>query len=194
MKQYLDERINNAIKESFEVAVKNSEWNERYLNEWNILFECIDKMLEYVNNDYKGELRLNVNMWWVLRDTLEKILNLYNLTLDIESLMEDTENTLVITKNKIKKEIFDKMEDYGWGFDDNSADSINERNRNRFKSFLEIYKKHYDYINELCEYLIEKERKGEDKETTLKNIDIDSLNIMIGFMSDFLRAFNEIDY
>ena len=81
IKQYEDERINELIKKSFELAVKDSEWNLRYLQEWNILFEDIDKMLEYVNNGYKGELRVNSNIWYILQDTLCAILRLYGLEL-----------------------------------------------------------------------------------------------------------------
>ena len=52
-KQYKDERINELIKKSFEIAVKDDEWNIRNLQEWNILFEDIDKTLEYIENGYK---------------------------------------------------------------------------------------------------------------------------------------------
>ena len=71
-KEYKDERINELIKKSFELAVRDDEWKLRYLQEWNILFEDIDKMLEYVENGYKGELRVNSNMWWVLQETLRR--------------------------------------------------------------------------------------------------------------------------
>lgn len=38
-KEYKDERINELIKKSFELAVRDDEWKSRYLQEWNILFE-----------------------------------------------------------------------------------------------------------------------------------------------------------
>ena len=93
-KQYKDDRINELIKKSFEIAVKDDEWNIRNLQEWNILFEDIDKTLEYVENGYKGELRLNSNIWWVLNETLYKVLALYGLTLVGEDRV--CENELVI--------------------------------------------------------------------------------------------------
>lgn len=93
-KEYKDNRINELIKKSFEVAVKDDEWNIRYLQEWNILFEDIDKTLEYVENDYKGELRLNSNIWWVLQETLVKVLKLYGLELIEEERV--SENELVV--------------------------------------------------------------------------------------------------
>ena len=185
---------NNIIRKAFEVAIKDEEWTYRLLSEWNALFEEIDKVLEYVNNDYKGELRVNDNIWWVLEEALCKVLDLYNL--QIEDTEYVNEEALVIWKdtsvNNVKKKIFDKMEEYGWTFDDDLADSIDEKNENRFKSFLAIYNIHYGYIEELYEYLTDKENNGVDKETTLKNIDIVDLKLMIDFMSDFLRAFNEI--
>ena len=95
-KEYKDERINELIKKSFERAVKDDEWQIRYLQEWNILFEGIDKMLNYVNNGCVGELRVNSNMWWVLQETLAEVLNLYGLELIGETRV--SENELVIPK------------------------------------------------------------------------------------------------
>lgn len=93
-KEYKDERINELIKKSFELAVRDDEWKLRYLQEWNILFEDIDKMLEYVENGYKGELRVNSNMWYILQDTLCAILRLYGLELIGEERV--SENELVV--------------------------------------------------------------------------------------------------
>jgi len=95
-KIYENEKINELIKKSFEIAVKDDEWQIRYLDEWNILFEDINKMLDYVNNGCVGELRVNGNMWWVLRETLVGILDLYDLEMVIEERV--TENELVIPK------------------------------------------------------------------------------------------------
>ena len=96
-KEYKDERINELIKKSFELAVRDNEWELRNLQEWNILFEDIDKTLEYVENGYKGELRVNSNMWYILQETLIRILALYNLQLIGEKKV--SENELVLIKN-----------------------------------------------------------------------------------------------
>lgn len=98
-KEYKDERINELIKKSFELAVRDDEWKLRYLQEWNILFEDIDKMLEYVENGYKGELRVNSNMWYILQDTLCAILRLYGLELIGEERV--SENELVVPISRI---------------------------------------------------------------------------------------------
>lgn len=110
IKQYEDERINELIKKSFELAVKDSEWNLRYLQEWNILFEDIDKMLEYVNNGYKGELRVNSNIWYILQDTLCAILRLYGLELIGEERVSENELVVPISRiGNIKEKIFNNM-------------------------------------------------------------------------------------
>ena len=90
-KEYKDERINELIKKSFELAVRDNEWELRNLQEWNILFEDIDKTLEYVENGYKGELRVNSNMWYILQETLIRILALYNLQLIGEKKVSENE-------------------------------------------------------------------------------------------------------
>lgn len=98
IKEYKDERINELIKKSFEYAINDSEWEYRYLSEWNLLFSAIDKMLDYINNGRVGELRLNTNMWYILSDTLCAILRLYDLELVGEK--QVSENELVIDKKK----------------------------------------------------------------------------------------------
>lgn len=97
IKEYKDERINKIIRHSFEVAVKDSEWELRSLAEWNILFNDIDKILEYVDNGKYGRLVVDSNIWWVLQNALIDVLDLYDLQLIGErdkNYMEE-----VITKN-----------------------------------------------------------------------------------------------
>lgn len=80
MREY-NEDIEKILKRTFEIAVKDSEWGIRHLAEWNILFEGIDKTLEYVNGGKVGKLFLNSNMWYVLNDALVSVLALYDLKL-----------------------------------------------------------------------------------------------------------------
>ena len=109
-KEYKDERINELIKKSFELAVRDNEWELRYLQEWNILFEDIDKMLEYVENGYKGELRVNSNMWYILQETLVRILALYDLQLIGEEKVSEDELVVPISRvGNIKEKVFNKM-------------------------------------------------------------------------------------
>lgn len=91
IKQY-DERIMNILKDSFKSAINDDEWKDRSLMEWNYLFEDIDKIIEYVNNGKKGNLLVYTNMWYVLRDALDKIASLYDLEvlwLSDKGLMEE---------------------------------------------------------------------------------------------------------
>ena len=138
-KEYKDERINELIKKSFEIAVRDDEWKLRYLQEWNILFEDIDKMLEYVENGYKGELRVNSNIWWVLQETLVKVLELYNLQLIGEEKVSEDELVVPISRvGNIKEKVFNKMIQYGWNLADNELEDF-DNVYNIHKNFLDSY-------------------------------------------------------
>ena len=176
-----DERINELIKKSFELAVRDDEWKLRYLQEWNILFEDIDKMLEYVENGYKGELRVNSNMWWVLQETLFKVLELYDLELIGEEKVSENELVVPISRvGNIKEKVFEKMREYGWNLGDNTD-----------KDFADVYNIHYIFIDSLYGYFREQEEIG--KSIDLNDISEEGLFETIVFMSDFLRALNDID-
>lgn len=180
-KEYKDDRINELIKKSFEVAVKDDEWNIRYLQEWNILFEDIDKTLEYVENGYKGELRLNSNIWWVLNETLYKVLALYGLTLIGEDRV--SENELVVPINqvgKVKEKIFDKMIQYGWnlGF-------------NKMEDFSNVYNIHKNFLDSCYDFKCEVAEN--DEILNMNDISVLSFEDMLDFMTDFLRALDEVD-
>ena len=180
-KEYKDERINELIKKSFELAVRDNEWKLRYLQEWNILFEDIDKMLEYVENGYKGELRVNSNMWYILKETLVKILALYDLQLIGEEKVSENELVVPISKiGNIKEKIFEKMQEYGWNLGNNT-----------YKDFADVYDIHYGFIDSLYDYFREQEEIG--KSIDLNDISEEGLFETIVFMSDFLRALNDID-
>ena len=180
-KEYKDERINELIKKSFELAVRDDEWKLRYLQEWNILFEDIDKMLEYVENGYKGELRVNSNMWYILKETLVKILALYDLQLIGEEKVSENELVVPISKiGNIKEKIFEKMQEYGWNLGNNT-----------YKDFADVYDIHYGFIDSLYDYFREQEEIG--KSIDLNDISKEGLFETIVFMSDFLRALNDID-
>ena len=180
-KEYKDERINELIKKSFELAVRDNEWKLRYLQEWNILFEDIDKMLEYVENGYKGELRVNSNMWYILKETLVRILALYDLQLIGEEKVSENELVVPISKiGNIKEKIFEKMQEYGWNLGNNT-----------YKDFADVYDIHYGFIDSLYDYFREQEEIG--KSIDLNDISEEGLFETIVFMSDFLRALNDID-
>lgn len=74
----------------------------------------------------------------------------------------------------MKNEVFNKMKEYGWNLD----------------SFIEVYNTHHQFIDEIYEYFREKEEN--DESVNLNDINKENLLEMVVFMSDFLRAFNEI--
>ena len=179
-KEYKDERINELIKKSFELAVRDDEWKLRYLQEWNILFEDIDKMLEYVENGYKGELRVNSNMWWVLQETLFKVLELYDLELIGEEKVSENELVVPISRvGNIKEKVFEKMREYGWNLGDNTN-----------KDFADVYDTHYKFIEGCYDYIADCDM---NEPLNMNDISASGFEDMITFMSDFLRALNDID-
>ena len=82
IKEYEDKRINELIKKSFERAIKDSEWSIRSLSEWNLLYNCIDKVLEFVESGKTKEIYVNRNMWHILQDTFFDILDLYKVDIN----------------------------------------------------------------------------------------------------------------
>jgi len=72
----------------------------------------------------------------------------------------------------MKNKIFDKMIEYGWNLED----------------FNEVYDTHYYNIDSWYEYI-----SGEDYDYTMQDISKSKFESMIDFMSDFLRALNELD-
>lgn len=72
----------------------------------------------------------------------------------------------------MKNKIFDKMIEYGWNLED----------------FNEVYDTHYYNIDDWYDYI-----SGEDYDYTMQDISKSKFESMIDFMSDFLRALNELD-
>lgn len=181
IKEYKDNRINELIKKSFEVAVRDDEWNIRYLQEWNILFEDIDKTLEYVENGYKGELRLNSNIWWVLQETLVQVLKLYGLELVGEERVSENELVVPIKKvGKVKEKVFEKMIQYGWNLGENELED-----------FGNVYDIHKGFLDSCYDFKCE---VAEDDEIlNMNDISVSSFEDMLDFMTDFLRALDEVD-
>lgn len=180
-KEYKDERINELIKKSFEIAVRDDEWELRYLQEWNILFEDIDKMLEYVENGYKGELRVNSNIWWVLQETLVKVLELYDLQLIGEEKVSEDELVVPISRvGNIKEKVFNKMIQYGWNLADNELED-----------FDNVYNIHKNFLDSCYDFKCKVEEENEI--LNMNDISVSSFEDMLDFMTDFLRAFEEVD-
>lgn len=72
----------------------------------------------------------------------------------------------------MKEKIFNKMIEYGWNLED----------------FNEVYDTHYYNIDDWYDYI-----SGEDYDYTMQDISKSKFESMIDFMSDFLRALNELD-
>lgn len=72
----------------------------------------------------------------------------------------------------MKNKIFNKMKEYGWNLED----------------FNEVYNIHYYNIDDWYEYI-----SGEDYDYTMQDISKSKFESMIDFMSDFLRAINDLE-
>ena len=79
----------------------------------------------------------------------------------------------------MKEKIFAKMREYGWNLGYNTD-----------KDFEEVYKIHYNFIEGCYDYISDYDI---NEPLSLSDIDTQSFEDMITFMSDFLRAINDID-
>lgn len=75
----------------------------------------------------------------------------------------------------MKEKIFDKMIEYGWNLED----------------WNNVYDIHYNFIQNLFDYFVETDEPNCSR--NLNDINEQSLHDMIDFMSDFVRAVNDID-
>lgn len=75
----------------------------------------------------------------------------------------------------MKTKIFEKMAEYGWNLED----------------FADVYNIHYNFIDSLYDYFVETDEPNVSRD--LNDINEQSLHDMADFMSDFLRALNNID-
>lgn len=80
----------------------------------------------------------------------------------------------------MKDKVFNKMKEYGWNLGDNTN-----------KDFEDVYNTHYDFIQSLYNYFVETDEPNVSRD--LNDINEQNLQDMTSFMSDFLRAFNEIN-
>lgn len=75
----------------------------------------------------------------------------------------------------MKEKIFDKMIEYGWNLED----------------WNNVYDIHYNFIQNLFDYFVETDEPNCSR--NLNDINEQSLHDMVDFMSDFVRAVNDID-
>lgn len=181
LKHYDNENINKELRKMFERAVKDDEYVERFEcgGDFEVLMQNIDKILKYVESGYRGKLYLNSNMWYICQETLINILALYGLKLVGTDKCTEKEEVVVI-KRPFREKVFKKMQEYGWHLGDNT-----------YKDFADVYDIHYRFIDSLYGYFREQEVAG--KSIDLNNISKEGLFETIVFMSDFLRALNDID-
>ena len=79
----------------------------------------------------------------------------------------------------MKNKIFEKMREYGWNLDDNTD-----------KDFANVYNTHYNFIEGCYDYIADCDM---NEPLNMNDISASGFEDMITFMSDFLRALNELD-
>lgn len=101
IKHYTDERINECIEKMFEFGIKDNEFKERFTigEDFIILANNIEKIINYVNSNYEGELYLNSNIYYICYDCLVKILEIYGLKLIGEQKVTENERVVRIDEN-----------------------------------------------------------------------------------------------
>ena len=87
---------------------------------------------------------------------------------------------VIVIRKPLREKIFEKMQEYGWNLGNNT-----------YKDFADVYDIHYKFIDSLYDYFREQEEIG--KSIDLNDISEEGLFETIVFMSDFLRALNDID-
>lgn len=80
----------------------------------------------------------------------------------------------------MKDKIFNKMMHYGWNLGDNKLEDFNN-----------VYNIHKDFLDKCYDYKCEVEEN--DEVLNMNNISVSSFEDMLDFMSDFLRALDEVD-
>lgn len=81
----------------------------------------------------------------------------------------------------MKDKIFDKMIEYGWNLGDNTKEE-----------WESVFNTHCDFIGSCYEYKCECEEN--DEILNMNDISVSSFEDMVDFMSDFLRAIQDIDF
>ena len=76
----------------------------------------------------------------------------------------------------MKDKIFKKMIQYGWNLGDNAEED-----------FEEVYNIHKDFLEEVYDF------KTENEDFTMQDISKSRFEDMVDFMSDFLRALDEVN-
>ena len=79
---------------------------------------------------------------------------------------------------KIKEKIFEKMREYGWHLGENTNADYNN-----------VYDIHYNFIQNLYDWFVETDYKDRN----LDDINEQSLHDYTDFMSDFVRAINDLE-
>lgn len=99
MKVYEDDRINTILSNlEFDIK-KEEEYNYRDIeSDLKEVCDSVDKIVNYVDNGYKGKLYLNSNVWQICYEAVADVLKLYDLK--FKGSEKVTESEEIITVNE----------------------------------------------------------------------------------------------
>lgn len=103
MFEFKDANVNKLLQICFERMQEDEEYQWRGNEDLKILVEQVKKVEKYVENNFAGELYLTDNLWCICQETLDLILNLYDLKLEENDKV--TEHTKVLFNNTKEKEL-----------------------------------------------------------------------------------------
>ena len=86
---------------------------------------------------------------------------------------------VIVIRKPLREKIFEKMREYGWNLGDNTN-----------KDFADVYDTHYKFIEGCYDYIADCDM---NEPLNMNDISVSGFEDMITFMSDFLRALNDID-
>ena len=86
---------------------------------------------------------------------------------------------VVVIRKPLREKKYKKMQEYGWNLGDNTN-----------KDFADVYDTHYKFIEGCYDYIADCDM---NEPLNMNDISASGFEDMITFMSDFLRALNDID-
>ena len=131
-----------------------------------------------VQEGLKDYLIMGVKTYYDLEGSLRIAVKVYNRAEEKVS-----ENELVVPISRvgnIKEKVFNKMIQYGWNLADNELEDFNN-----------VYNIHKNFLDSCYDFKCKVEEENEI--LNMNDISVSSFEDMLDFMTDFLRAFEEVD-
>ena len=131
-----------------------------------------------VQEGLKDYLIMGVKTYYDLEGSLRIAVKVYNRA--EEKVSEDELVVPISRVGNIKEKVFNKMIQYGWNLADNELEDFNN-----------VYNIHKNFLDSCYDFKCKVEEENEI--LNMNDISVSSFEDMLDFMTDFLRAFEEVD-